>query len=114
MCVDITGCFNVTMPEPFLDVLQLPSGIIENAGSTVTNIMKSHIGQTIIPNCTEDQYALYCAAKDLYLGTKHMNIADLSDTKQITSKTFAAICNSMTVRRFGLGALQSMENEVTK
>lgn len=68
--------------------------------------------QISLQNCTEDQYALYCAAKDLYLGTKHMNIADLSDAKQISPKTFAVICNAMTVRRFGLGALKSMENEV--
>ena len=65
-----------------------------------------------LQNCSEDQYALYCAAKDLYLGTKHMNIADLADAKQISPKTFAVICNAMTVRRFGIGALQSMENEV--
>lgn len=68
--------------------------------------------QISLQNCTEDQYALYCAAKDLYLGTKHMNIADLADAKQISPKTFAVICNAMTVRRFGLGALKSMENEV--
>lgn len=70
--------------------------------------------QIALHNCTEDQYDLYCAAKDLYLGTKHMNIADLADARQISSKTFAVICNAMAVRRFGLGALQSMENEVLK
>lgn len=68
--------------------------------------------QIALHNCTEDQYALYCAAKDLYLGTKHMNIADLADARLISHQTFATICNAMAVRRFGLGALQSMENEV--
>ena len=67
--------------------------------------------QITLPNCTEDQYALYCAAKDLYLGTKHMSIADLANSKQIAPQTFAIICNAMTVRRFGIGALKSMENE---
>ena len=29
-------------------------------------------------NCSEDTYPLYCAAKDLYLGTKHITINDLA------------------------------------
>lgn len=70
--------------------------------------------QISLKNCTEDQYALYCAAKDLYLGTRHMSISDLSDTKQIAPNTFAIICNAMVVRRFGLGALISLENEVIR
>ena len=28
-------------------------------------------------NCSEYSYSLYCAAKDLYLGTKHITINDL-------------------------------------
>ena len=30
-------------------------------------------------NCSEHSYPLYCAAKDLYLGTKHITINDLAD-----------------------------------
>ena len=30
-------------------------------------------------NCTERAYTLYCAAKDLTLGTKHITVSDLSD-----------------------------------
>lgn len=30
-------------------------------------------------NCTERAYTLYCAAKDLTLGTKHLTVSDLSD-----------------------------------
>ena len=57
-------------------------------------------------NCSEDTYPLYCAAKDLYLGTKHITINDLADNKLINAKTFALICNAMAIRKFGLGAVR--------
>ena len=37
-------------------------------------------------NCSEHSYPLYCAAKDLYLGTKHITINDLADNKLINVK----------------------------
>lgn len=55
---------------------------------------------------TENGYALYCAAKDLYLGTKNLTIRDLSDTGLIPPKLFGLICNGMAIRRFGLGAVK--------
>ena len=57
-------------------------------------------------NCSEKSYPLYCAAKDLYLGTKHITINDLADNKLINAKTFALICNAMAIRKFGLGAVR--------
>ncbi len=60
-------------------------------------------------NCSEESYPLYCAAKDLYLGTKHITINDLADNKLIGSKTFALICNAMAIRKFGLGAVRYIE-----
>ena len=57
-------------------------------------------------NCSEESYPLYCAAKDLYLGTKHITINDLADNKLINAKTFALICNAMAIRKFGLGAVR--------
>lgn len=30
----------------------------------------------------ENGYILYCVAKDLYLGTKHLSVSDLSDTER--------------------------------
>lgn len=56
-----------------------------------------------------NNYALFCCAKDLYLGTKHITISDLADTELIAPKTFALICNAMAIRRFGLRALQYRE-----
>lgn len=57
-------------------------------------------------NCSEESYPLYCAAKDLYLGTKHITINDLADNKLINARTFALICNAMAIRKFGLGAVR--------
>ena len=62
-------------------------------------------------NCSADSYPLYCAAKDLYLGTKHITINDLADNKLIGSKTFALICNAMAIRKYGLGAVGLIEDE---
>ncbi len=57
---------------------------------------------------TENGYTLYCAAKDLYLGTKHLTVSDLADQSLIPPKVFGLICNAMAIRRFGLGAIASM------
>lgn len=55
---------------------------------------------------TENGYTLYCTAKDLYCGTKHITVSDLADTDLISPKMFGLICNAMSIRRFGLGAIQ--------
>ncbi len=57
-------------------------------------------------NIQEDGYTLYCAAKDLYHGTKHISISDLADKELISPKMFAVICNAMAIRRFGMKAIQ--------
>ena len=49
--------------------------------------------------------SLYCCAKDLYLGTKHLSVSDLADTGLIPPKVCGLICNAMAIRRFGLGAV---------
>lgn len=53
----------------------------------------------------ENSYTLFCAAKDLYLGTDCLTISDLADTTLVPPKIFGLICNGMAVRRFGLGAI---------
>lgn len=58
---------------------------------------------------TEEGYALYCTAKDLYLGTKNLTVRDLADPEVITPKLFGLICNGMAVRRFGVGAIRLHE-----
>jgi len=53
----------------------------------------------------EKAYTLFCCAKDLYLGTKHINIADLADEQLIPPKMFGIICNVLAKRRFGIGVI---------
>ena len=57
-------------------------------------------------NCTERAYTLYCAAKDLTLGTKHITVSDLSDADLVPPMLFRTICNAMAIRRFGLAAIK--------
>ncbi len=53
----------------------------------------------------EKAYTLFCCAKDLYLGTKHITIADLADEQLISPKMFGIICYALSIRRFGIGVL---------
>ncbi len=56
---------------------------------------------------SERAYTLYACASDLYKGTKLLTIGDLCDEQMISPKLFGVICNAMTVRRFGLYALNA-------
>ena len=38
-----------------------------------------HFEQVRLNGINEDAYTLYCTAKDLYLGTKHLTVSDLAD-----------------------------------
>lgn len=57
----------------------------------------------------ENGYMLFCAAKDLYLGTDCLTISDLADTALVPPKIYGIICNAMAIRRFGLGAIHFTE-----
>lgn len=57
----------------------------------------------------ENGYTLYCVAKDLYLGTKHLSVSDLADTELICPQIFMLVCNAMAVRRFGMKAVRLAE-----
>lgn len=65
--------------------------------------------QIHLQNSTETAYTLLCAAKDLYLGTRHLTVSDLADSAIVPPKIFTLICNAMAIRRFGLSALESMK-----
>lgn len=62
-------------------------------------------------NIQETGYTLYCSAKDLYHGTKHLSISDLADGELIPPKMFAVICNAMAIRRFGMKAIRLAEGK---
>ena len=57
-------------------------------------------------DCSEKAYTLYCAAKDLTLGTKHITVSDLADADLVPSMLFRTICNAVAIRRFGLVAVK--------
>lgn len=83
--------------------------------------VKRNIGNNIIrfdeiklQNSTENAYTLFCCAKDLYLGTKHITIKDLADTDLIRPRIFDLICNAMAIRRFGLSAIRFNEERTEK
>ena len=80
------------------------------------NLARKHVGKIEInfadirlKKIHENGYALFCCAKDLCLGTKHLTVADLADTDLIPPKLFELICNAMAIRRFGLGAIKTTE-----
>ncbi len=58
---------------------------------------------------SENAYTLYCAAKDLYNGSRHLAIDDIADTGLIKGKAFALICNAMRIKRKGLVAVITIE-----
>ncbi len=91
------------------------------ADSRLWNMVKRYVVKNDIlfhdvhlKGCTENGYTLYCAAKDLYLGTKYLSIFDLADTELVPPKVFALICNAMAIRRFGLGAINFNTDRETK
>ena len=80
------------------------------------NLSKRHVGKIGInfadirlKNIHENGYALFCCAKDLCLGTKHLTVSDLADTDLIPPKLFELICNAMAIRRYGVGAVKFKE-----
>ena len=61
--------------------------------------------------CTEIGYTVYCAAKDIYLGTKHFTLSDLADKKLITPHLFKTLCIAMTIKRYGIKILEKAKED---
>ena len=57
---------------------------------------------------TPEQYALFMAAKDLYLDQAHLSITDLADKSVLDSNAFALVMNAICIARCG------MKNQKTK
>lgn len=83
------------------------------ADGRLWNCCKHHIaGNTVffekikLYDCSERAYTLYCAAKDLTLGTKHITVSDLADADLVPPMLFRTICNAMAIHRFGLAAIK--------
>ena len=76
------------------------------ADANVWKTMKSRVkngeidfDQVKFITINEKGYTLYTAAKDLYLGTEHLCIADLADEEMIRSRVYEMICFGMALRR---------------
>lgn len=83
------------------------------ADGRLWNCCKQHINNGCVffeniklNNCSERAYTLYCTAKDLTLGTKHITVSDLADTDLVPPMLFRTICNAMAIRRFGIAAIK--------
>ena len=50
---------------------------------------------------TPEQYALFAAAKDLYLDETHLALTDLADNKTLPDKTFMLITKAISIARKG-------------
>ena len=88
------------------------------ADMSLWRIMKDQIegnfirfDRTKLNGLNETSYTLYCAAKDLYMGTKYLTIRDMADRELIPPRLFALVCNAMVIRRFGRRAIESAETE---
>lgn len=53
-----------------------------------------------------DAYTLYMTARDLYEGTKHITVSDIADRDIVSHKMFGILVNAMTIRRYGMKAMQ--------
>lgn len=65
-------------------------------------------------NCTETGYTAYCAAKDVYLGSKHFTLSDLADRDLISPKLFETLCMAMAIKRDGIGVLKISKNRAVR
>lgn len=54
---------------------------------------------------SEDAYALYCAAKDLYNGSRQLSIDDIAEVGLVKNKIFSLIFNAIVIKRKGLAAV---------
>ena len=50
---------------------------------------------------SSDTYTLFCAAKDLYLGSEHFSFSDLADPAVVDITRFCLVLNALGIVRFG-------------
>ena len=63
---------------------------------------------------SETAYILFCGAKDMYFGTRIVYLSDLADRNLISDTAFNLICNTISIRRFGIGPLKERSDEYDK
>ena len=67
-------------------------------------------------HCSENAYVLFCAAKDIALGTKYISMNDLVDKEIVSGEIWKLIFTALEIKRFGVGIVvpQRMENKKRK
>ena len=70
-----------------------------------------HFENVRLTGCSEINYTLFCCAKDIYVGTKHIGVRDLADPLVIPPEIFGVICNALAIARYGLLALKMQERK---
>ena len=85
------------------------------------NIAKPHVEKTVVDfgniklkGIHESDYTLFCGAKDIYMETRNLCIADLVDKELISPKIFGLLCNAMVIRRCGLAGINKEERKEKK
>jgi hypothetical protein len=56
-------------------------------------------------------YVYYCAAKDLFLGTRSITIGELADKSLVPARVFALIINALSIKQYGLKAILNSDAE---
>ena len=66
--------------------------------------------------CSENAYVLFCAAKDIALGTKYISMNDLVDKEIVSGEIWKLIFTALEIKRFGVGIVipQRMDNKKEK
>ena len=66
--------------------------------------------------CSEKAYVLFCAAKDIALGTKYVSMNDLADKDIVQGDIWKLIFTALEIKRFGVGIVipQRMDNKKEK
>ena len=69
-----------------------------------------------IKRCGENAYVLFCAAKDIALGTKYVSMNDLVDREIVAGDIWKLIFTALEIKRFGVGIVvpQRMDNKKRK
>lgn len=88
--------------------------LLLTANRALWNRVKFHVTKDVIRfenfpmnNCTEEEYTLFCCAKDLYTGTRHISVSDLADANVVSAELFRIICSAMTIARYGINGAES-------
>ena len=61
-----------------------------------------------LPCCLADgkQYILFHAARDVYLGTKHIRLSELTDRELIPDEILRLIVNAFVMERYGVDIVE--------